>query len=143
MQATGIVNDHHRECDIHKIVQSKRKSFTSKILFFFQNISQLVTKKFLLLKNLRAFLIPPPVSKISSFSLTMLMFKLNIDLGTSYLNRNEAQNIEKMLAYFLKAGISPKQIGVVTPYEGQRSHIASILQRQTSLNGKMYHFVRI
>ena len=27
MQATGIVNDHHLECDIHKIVQSKRKSF--------------------------------------------------------------------------------------------------------------------
>ena len=27
MQATGIVNDHHHECDIHKIVQSKRKSF--------------------------------------------------------------------------------------------------------------------
>ena len=27
MQATGIANDHHLECDIHKIVQSKRKSF--------------------------------------------------------------------------------------------------------------------
>ena len=27
MQATGIVNDHHHECDTHKIVQSKRKSF--------------------------------------------------------------------------------------------------------------------
>ena len=27
MQATGIVNDHHRECDLHKIIQSKRESF--------------------------------------------------------------------------------------------------------------------
>ena len=27
MQATGIVNDHHLECHIHKIVQSERESF--------------------------------------------------------------------------------------------------------------------
>ena len=27
MQATGIVNDHHLECHVHKIVQSERESF--------------------------------------------------------------------------------------------------------------------
>ena len=27
MQATGIANDHHLECHIHKIVQSERESF--------------------------------------------------------------------------------------------------------------------
>eukprot|EP00392_Amoebophrya_sp_AT5.2_P007086 g7100.t1 len=49
--------------------------------------------------------------------------------GTSYLNRTEASNIEKMIAYFLKAKITPAQIGVITPYEGQRAYITTLLQR--------------
>ncbi|KAK3351819.1 LOW QUALITY PROTEIN: RNA helicase-domain-containing protein [Neurospora tetraspora] len=37
--------------------------------------------------------------------------------GTSYLNRTEAANVEKI------AGVKPADIGVITPYEGQRSYI--------------------
>merc|ERR1719384_1872569 len=40
--------------------------------------------------------------------------------GTSYLNRVEAQNVEKIITKLLRMGIKPEQIGVVTPYEGQR-----------------------
>lgn len=48
--------------------------------------------------------------------------------GTSYLNRTEASNVEKVVTKLLKAGIMPSQIGVVTPYEGQRTYIASYMQ---------------
>ncbi|KAI1495028.1 P-loop containing nucleoside triphosphate hydrolase protein [Biscogniauxia mediterranea] len=43
--------------------------------------------------------------------------------GTSYLNRTEASNVEKIVTRFFKAGVRPGDIGVITPYEGQRSYI--------------------
>lgn len=54
--------------------------------------------------------------------------------GTSYLNRTEASNIEKIILFFLKAGINPLQVGVITPYEGQRAYIQTILQRSAVAN---------
>lgn len=45
--------------------------------------------------------------------------------GTSYLNRTEASNVEKMATRFLRAGVKPEQIGVITPYEGQRAYLVS------------------
>jgi regulator of nonsense transcripts 1 len=53
--------------------------------------------------------------------------------GTSYLNRSEATNLEKILVYLLKSGLRPVQVGVVTPYEGQRAYLQQILQRQAML----------
>ncbi|KAJ1919672.1 ATP-dependent RNA helicase [Mycoemilia scoparia] len=41
--------------------------------------------------------------------------------GSSFLNRVEAANCEKVVSRLLKAGIKPEQIGIITPYEGQRS----------------------
>jgi regulator of nonsense transcripts 1 len=52
--------------------------------------------------------------------------------GTSYLNRTEAASVEKVATKFLKAGIKPDQIGVVTPYEGQRSFLVQYMQYQVS-----------
>lgn len=49
--------------------------------------------------------------------------------GTSFLNRTEAANVEKLLALMLKVGIQAAQIGVITPYEGQRSYLVTHLQR--------------
>lgn len=46
--------------------------------------------------------------------------------GTSYLNRTEAANVEKMTTRFLRAGVKPEQIGVITPYEGQRAYLVSL-----------------
>lgn len=43
--------------------------------------------------------------------------------GTSFLNRSEAVNVEKILSKLFSMGVSPSQIGVVTPYEGQRAYI--------------------
>ena len=50
--------------------------------------------------------------------------------GTSFLNRTEAASVEKMVTKFLKAGIKPDQIGVVTPYKGQRSFIVQYMAFQ-------------
>lgn len=43
--------------------------------------------------------------------------------GTSYLNRTEASNVEKIATRFLRCGVKPEQIGVITPYEGQRAYL--------------------
>ena len=58
--------------------------------------------------------------------------------GTSYLNRVEAVNVEKMATKFLQAGFRPEQIGIITPYEGQRAYIVSYMQTQGTLHSKLY-----
>mmetsp|Transcript_30769 Transcript_30769/g.65143 ORF Transcript_30769/g.65143 Transcript_30769/m.65143 type:complete len:1081 (-) Transcript_30769:323-3565(-) len=63
--------------------------------------------------------------------------------GTSYLNRTEASNIEKLVTYFLKAGVKPHQVGVITPYEGQRAYICSVFQRQTAFSHKQYEEIEV
>lgn len=47
--------------------------------------------------------------------------------GTSYLNRTEASSVEKLVTRFLNSGVKPEQIGVITPYEGQRAYLVSSL----------------
>lgn len=54
--------------------------------------------------------------------------------GTSYLNRTEAVSVEKVISTFLQGGVMPKQIGVITPYEGQRAHVMSVIQRLGTQN---------
>ena len=39
--------------------------------------------------------------------------------GTSFLNRAEATAVEKIVTMDLTQGITPDQIGVITPYEGK------------------------
>lgn len=37
--------------------------------------------------------------------------------GTSFLNRAEAAAAERVVTHLLKAGVTPAQIGVITPYQ--------------------------
>ncbi|OEU20041.1 hypothetical protein FRACYDRAFT_260210 [Fragilariopsis cylindrus CCMP1102] len=37
--------------------------------------------------------------------------------GTSYLNRTEASYVEKVVTHLLRLGVTPAQIGVITPYD--------------------------
>ena len=57
------------------------------------------------------------------------------------LTRAEAANVEKIVTHFMRGGITPGQIGVITPYEGQRAHILAIMQRSGSLNTALYNEV--
>jgi len=63
--------------------------------------------------------------------------------GTSYLNRTEAANCEKIVTRFFKAGISSSQIGIITPYEGQRSYIVSYMQFNGSLKKDLYKEIEV
>jgi regulator of nonsense transcripts 1 len=53
--------------------------------------------------------------------------------GTSFLNRAEALMVEKLLQQLLKNGVSATEIGIITPYEGQRSYMAGYLTRSGAL----------
>ncbi|RHY53987.1 hypothetical protein DYB30_005986, partial [Aphanomyces astaci] len=63
--------------------------------------------------------------------------------GTSYLNRTEASNCEKVVTHFLKAGVLPSQIGVITPYEGQRAYIVNFMQRNGPMRSQLYKDVEV
>lgn len=63
--------------------------------------------------------------------------------GTSYLNRTEAANVEKIATRFLRAGVKPEQIGVITPYEGQRAYIVQYMQFSGSLHANLYMEIEV
>ncbi|XP_063933195.1 regulator of nonsense transcripts 1-like [Zophobas morio] len=63
--------------------------------------------------------------------------------GTSYLNRTEAANVEKCVTQFLNAGVQPYQIGVITPYEGQRAFVVQYMQYHGALPSKLYLEVEV
>ncbi|XP_060207506.1 regulator of nonsense transcripts 1 homolog [Lycium barbarum] len=63
--------------------------------------------------------------------------------GTSYLNRTEASNVEKLVTTFLKSGVVPSQIGVITPYEGQRAYIVNYMSRNGSLRQQLYKEIEV
>ena len=46
--------------------------------------------------------------------------------------------MEKIVTRFLRAGIKPEQIGVITPYEGQRAYIVQYMQFSGSLHANLY-----
>lgn len=63
--------------------------------------------------------------------------------GTSFLNRTEAASVEKICTMMLKAGCNPDQIGVVTPYEGQRAYVVSHMQKSGSLRTELYKEIEV
>ena len=63
--------------------------------------------------------------------------------GTSYLNRQEAMTTEKVVTTLLKQGCSPSDIGVITPYEGQRAHLVLHMQRNGKLRSDVYKDIEV
>jgi regulator of nonsense transcripts 1 len=80
---------------------------------------------------------------------TPMMFWSNIGneeisaSGTSYLNRTESSNVEKIVTRFFKAGVKPEDIGIITPYEGQRSYIVSSMQATGTYKKELYKEVEV
>lgn len=80
---------------------------------------------------------------------TPMMFHISLgqeeisSSGTSYLNRTEASNCEKIVVKFFKAGVKFSQIGIITPYEGQRSYIVSSMQQSGSLRKDLYKEIEV
>ncbi|KAJ5247534.1 hypothetical protein N7468_002517 [Penicillium chermesinum] len=63
--------------------------------------------------------------------------------GTSYLNRTEATNVEKIVTRFFKAGVQPANIGIITPYEGQRSYVVSSMQANGTFKKENYKEIEV
>jgi regulator of nonsense transcripts 1 len=63
--------------------------------------------------------------------------------GTSYLNRSEAVLAERCVTHLLKSGVRPDQIGVITPYEGQRAYFSAYLARAGSLRAELYERLEV
>lgn len=63
--------------------------------------------------------------------------------GTSYLNRTEAAMVEKIVTKLLQGGAKPDQVGVVTPYEGQRAYCINYMQRAGQLRSALYKAIEV
>lgn len=63
--------------------------------------------------------------------------------GTSYLNIKEAEFIEKAVTSLLKSNVKPEQIGIITPYEGQRSYIVSHMIKNGSVTTSLYKEIEV
>ncbi|CAO1622559.1 unnamed protein product [Parajaminaea phylloscopi] len=86
---------------------------------------------------------PWPVPTLPMFFFQNLGQEEISSSGTSFLNRTEAANVEKTVSAFFKAGIHPGQIGVVTPYEGQRSYIVNHMQLHGKHRKELYKEVEV
>lgn len=63
--------------------------------------------------------------------------------GNSYLNRVEAMNVEKIITKLFKDGIKPEQIGVITPYEGQRVYLVQFMLVNSTLLDKRDQYLNV
>ncbi|KRH92692.1 putative nonsense-mediated mRNA decay protein, partial [Pseudoloma neurophilia] len=61
--------------------------------------------------------------------------------GVSYVNKKEALVVIKLLNYLKKSGIKNDEIGIITPYEGQRNYINQLLNSQSSKMIDGYKFL--
>eukprot|EP00053_Salpingoeca_punica_P018610 m.183108 g.183108 ORF g.183108 m.183108 type:complete len:1045 (+) comp17467_c0_seq2:72-3206(+) len=63
--------------------------------------------------------------------------------GTSYLNRTEAAIVEKVVTKFLRSNVNPSQIGVITPYEGQRAFLVNYMQFNGAMRKELYEQLEV
>jgi AAA domain len=63
--------------------------------------------------------------------------------GTSYLNRTEASYVEKIVTHLLRMGVTPSQIGVITPYDGQRKYVSDYMRRAGALASTLYESIEV
>jgi AAA domain len=63
--------------------------------------------------------------------------------GTSYLNRTEASYVEKIATHLLRMGVTPGQIGVITPYDGQRKYVSDYMRRAGALASSLYEAIEV
>jgi hypothetical protein len=81
---------------------------------------------------------------VEHLSLTGTLHVLNFPLHLLITAlRTEASNVEKIVTKFFKSGVLPNQIGVVTPYEGQRSYIVNYMQFNGSLKKDLYKDIEV
>lgn len=64
--------------------------------------------------------------------------------GTSFLNVSEADAVEAVVTALLRAGgARPDEVGVITPYEGQRARVRHALAARGPLSKEIYDAVEV
>lgn len=63
--------------------------------------------------------------------------------GTSFLNRSEVVLIDKILTPMISDGVSPDDIGIITPYKGQRGYLTQYLLKSGTLEPSVYKRIEI
>ena len=64
--------------------------------------------------------------------------------GTSFLNVSEADAVEAVVTALLRAGgAKPEEVGVITPYEGQRARVRHALSSRGPLSQALYDAVEV
>ncbi|KAL9655597.1 hypothetical protein ABK040_002261 [Willaertia magna] len=86
---------------------------------------------------------PWPISDAPMFFYSSIGHEEYSASGTSFLNRTEAEIVEKIVTKMLKAGVKPQQLGVVTPYEGQRAFCVSHMQRAGTADPELYKEIEV
>lgn len=81
---------------------------------------------------------PWPNPNIPQFFLSSVGPEENSASGTSFLNRTEAKHCEAIVTHLLSNGAKPDQIGIITPYEGQRSYLNSYMESCGELGPDVY-----
>jgi len=56
--------------------------------------------------------------------------------GTSYINQKEAEVVERIVTALMKGSALPSEIGIITPYEGQRAYVKSYIHRNGGMTKK-------
>jgi regulator of nonsense transcripts 1 len=51
--------------------------------------------------------------------------------------------VEKIVTRFLKSGVNPEQIGIITPYEGQRAHIVQYMAYNGTMRSTLYEAIEV
>ena len=51
--------------------------------------------------------------------------------------------MEKIVTHFLKGGATSDQLGVITPYEGQRAHVLQVMLRNGTMRQQLYTDIEV
>ena len=54
------------------------------------------------------------------------------------IDYTQKENVEKIITCFLRTGIKPEQIGVITPYESQRAFVVTLMKTRGSMQDDLY-----
>lgn len=65
------------------------------------------------------------------------------DSGSSFINRFEAGLVSQIISKLCHAGVNPKDIGVITPYAGQRYFLKTFLTSAGDLPADFYTYIEI
>ena len=90
-----------------------------------------------------ATVLPWPVPDLPMFFYSSTGQEELSSSGTSYLNRAEAIAVEKVVSHMLKNGVQASEIGIITPYEGQRAYVAAYMTRSGSMRKQLYDELEI